>query len=36
MGAYSPAPIATEKVHQDAMKKVMYPRIRELKGRGIT
>lgn len=36
MGAYSPAPIVTEKVHQDAMNKVMYPLIRELKGRGIT
>ena len=36
MGAYSPAPIVTEEIHEEVMKKIIQPTIDGLKSEGIT
>lgn len=35
MGAYSPAPVVTQSVHEKVMKEVMYPLLEEMKKRGV-
>ena len=35
MGAYSPAPVVTESVHQRILKEVIHPTIQGLKSEGI-